>query len=641
MLDISDNALNSRIDALRSAYAGRASSMIDRNRAFLRAYSPEFDVRLGELDQWPDAILQADSGRTRSSFNIARAVVELWTSLEAADPPAVRWQEPILPTPVPSLDPIQNEQRVEVYRTDKLVSRQIAALREQNVQSHLRRSHFHRHWYNAVTKKNIYGHSWIKSWPDMARQTFSCTASLDPSTVYPVWSMYDDAGLDAILVATRRSSQLVKSQYPNAEISFDRDGITAMSGSYYQPTDTQPTDADRRFIWVEDYWLVDHSYTQEVADDTAPVRSMVVNVVRVNGKIAARTEYPGWRRVPFFFLENPDGREQYGASDIATMLPIQDSWNRFLSQQQDVIAGESRPKFIFRSDSDNTVEVKDGQIISLDTDEDLRQLDVHLDTFPTQVHGQQLLEIMERVTGLPDVVWGRIDRAQNSGRALTTAWRAVSARMTPRALRNTRTVDELIGFWVDCMELYGWDSAPDLYNGNRDFVLDWPNKEPRDQNETTLDATNRLNAGGIDLLQYMKETGVENPEEMLERVRADYMDPVIHPEKSQAYLLLQHLKQQMAIEAQQAGLQQVAAAQQLAQQGAQPPGGAPSGANQREVGAANQAQTQAAQQGAPQLSEGQNAPGSAPGAPANAAQAYKTQILNGEASNRLTSQGPL
>jgi hypothetical protein len=318
------------------------------------------------------------------------------------------------------------------------------------------------------------------------------------------------------------------------------------------------------------------------------------------------------------------------------MLPFQDSINRFLSQQADVIAGESRPKFKYRGDADRQIVLEGEQVISLDPDEDIEQIAVRLDVFPTQIHGQQLADLMSRATGLPDTVWGRITAAQNSGRALATAWRAVAARLVPRRLGNDRALRRLLNTWLDWLELYDWDDARELFVGSRDFELDFPNQEPRDFTEVTLDAINRLNAGVIPLKKAMELTGDTSPDETLEDVRADYLDTVLHPEKAQAFMLLQRLKQQIELEAQQAGLQQMAALAQLQGAGGPTP--------DQQAGAANQAASQAAAQAAPTRPEGANqpAPATTAGAPANAAETtFGTLVQDGRAFNRVVDRGTI
>ncbi|MCU0250225.1 MAG: phage portal protein [Vicinamibacterales bacterium] len=625
--------LNTRIEALRTAWAGHQASLRARHNRYLRAFSPPFEDRIGEHDQWIEGFRQEDEGRTRSSYNLVRAAVELWTSLEASDFPSLRFEEMFVPTPAPSTNEGEQAARQETYMAVKRGQRSIASIREAVLLHHFKRARFPRHWWAATRKKNIYGHSWLRILPDFDRDTFTVSSAIDPSTVFPVWSAYGDRKLDAVLVATRRSSASIASQYPGS-VELERDGITATSMDYYDPTQDRWTDRDRAYVWVEDYWLLDRDWEEDVLMDGAPqgrVRSRVVNGVRVNGKFVAATEYPGWRRVPYFFRVNEDERDNAGFSDVGMLLPFQDGINKMLSQQQDVIFAESRPRFKFRGDADREIVLNADEVVSLDPDEDIDQIRVDLNVFPTQTHGTQLLQMLHRVTGLPAVVWGEIQAAQNSGRALSTAWRATAARMAPRINEAGQALDEIAAFMLDIMELYDWDDARTVYGGVRDFEWVFPNKEPRDFLEVTTNAINKLNAGLTDLSGAMEEVGEQSPDERIEKVRADYMDMVLHPEKGQSYLLLRRLRNQIEIEAQQAGMQAAAAMAQLSA------GPTPD----QQAGAVAQNRTAAAQQAAPTATEAQNAPATQAGAAANQTNTkFSTLVQDGGAAmNRVIDQG--
>lgn len=641
--DETRESLNLRIDALKSSWAGYQNALRVRHNRYLRAFSPPYEPTIGEHDQWLEEFAQKDEGRTRSSYNLVRAAVELWTSLEASDFPTLRFGEEFIPTPAPSLDEKEQAAREETYRAMKLVQRQMATMREQALLRHISRSRFERHWWAVTRKKNIYGHSWLRTIPDFDRETFAVTSAIDPSTVYPVWSAYGDRKLDAILVATRRSSASAASQYPGSVV-LARDGITAADSEYYNPTQDRSSEKDRAFVWVEDYWLLDADYEEELILDgvASRIKSRVLNAVRVNGKLVAVTEYPGWRRVPYFYRINEDERDNTGFSDVGTLLPFQDGINKMLSQQQDVIFAESRPRFKYRGDADREITLNADEIVSLDPDEDIDQIKVDLNVFPTQTHGQQLLQIMQRVTGLPAVVWGEIQAAQNSGRALSTAWRATAARMAPRIYEASTALDEIAAFWLDLMELYDWESARYLFGGSRDFEWTFPNKEPRDFLEVTSNAINKMNAGILDIAGAMEEVGEQSPDERVERVRADYMDMVLHPEKGQSFLLLQRLRNQIQIEAEQAGMQRAAMLSQLAAGPAPAPRAAGPTPDQQ-LGAAKQGATQAAQQAAPSVAPGQAVPATQAGAAANPTNTkFSTLVQDGGAAmNRIIDQGAI
>ena len=137
----------------------------------------------------------------------------------------------------------------------------------------------------------------------------------------------------------------------------------------------------------------------------------------------------------------------------------------------------------------------------------------------------------------------------------------------------------------------------------------------------------------------MEEWGEASPDEMLERVRTDYMDPVLHPEKSQSMLLLQRLKNQIAIEAQQAGIEQATAMAQLQQMGQQPP----QQPVDQAAGQAAQARRGEQTRNAPRLGEGDNAPASQPGTGPNAGESttFGTLVQDGRAMNRVIDKGTI
>lgn len=642
-------SLDRRIGALRHGYATYQADILARQTAYLRAYSPPFKATLGagkfgEHDQWPEEPLPEDALHTRSSFNETRPVIDIWTSLEAnLDFPKLRWAEDLLLPPPPHLDDEEATAHAEmVYVADKLVSRHRSAMREQLLAQYLRRAKMGRHYFRTIQRKNIFGQSWLRVLPVVKYDrngdvktggsgSFLSRSKFDNATVYPVWSDAedDDAGPEAILVVTRRSAARLAAQWPGA-VQLEPDGLTSQGSTYYyMPTTGLPTEQERRFVYVEDYWVSDPLFSIDVQDGP-PIDGRVINAIRVNGHIVQVTEYPGWKSVPYFHVDIDNARDHTGFSDAATMLPFNDAKNRFLSEQTDVIHGTARPKFLHKSDSGvTTPQVGDEGITQIGLDEEFGQLKTSVDVFPTQVHGQQLNDTQSRATGLPPVVYGEIPR-MNSGRALASAWKAVAGRMVPRIASDTEFVDHIVGFMLDCMELYQWDDADQLYDGSRDFSVDFPNQDSRDPSEITLDAVNRLHANLTDTAGAMKAIGDLSPDETLEKVRRDLSDPILHADERQKQLMIARLQQSMQIEGQQAQMQ----AQQAAQAGA-----GPSQAVNNQMGQAQAQQAQAQAQQAPTLGPSQNGPSAQSGVPNGAAADVSTMLQNGAVGNRMIVKG--
>jgi hypothetical protein len=645
--------LGARITTLRSLYADEAARVKEREDAYLTAYSPPFTQNLGpykfaEHDQWNGGVKPEDVDHTRSSFNVTRPVVEIWASLEAdLEFPKIRFVDTLNLPPAPLMnDPEETARRESSYVARKLVGQAKSTMREQVLYQYVRRSKLGRHYFRTVLRKNRSGHAWMRLIPKLTYEgegiktggsgDFLIKSNIDNSTVMPVWTDAEEGNdLDSILVVSRRSAARLKAQYPVelAGMSMDTDGITVQTASYYQPTVTPVTNAERRFVWVEDYWLLDADFEDRIPDGP-PIEGRVINAIRVNGVVVQVTEYPGWKHVPYFHIHNDNGRDRLGFSDAGTMLPIQDGFNRMLSEQADVIHGGSRTKWLHKAEPGAaTPQLNDEGVTQIDVTEDFGPLRAPIDVFPTQVHGQQLGQIQDRATGLVPTAWGEIPR-MSSGRAMAVSAKAVAGRMVPRLADDADFIDAILNFMLDCMELYEWDSSNLLYGGDRDFVIDFPNQDSRDQSEITLDAINQLHANLTDTAGAMVMVGEESPDERLEAVRRDLSDPILHREGRQQDLMIARLEQQIQLDA--------ANAQQQAAMAAQAGAGATNINAQQ--GQANQAAVQAQQQGAPTLGPGQNAPASQPGVPNQAqspvpADKISAMMQNGNVGNRIIVGG--
>lgn len=648
--------LNLRIDASRTGYTAYSATVKEREQTYLRVSSPPFRQFLhaggkllayGEHDQWPEEVGPGDVEHTRSSFNVAQAVPEIWASLEADRKfPKVRFVEEMLLPPPPNFnDQEETARREQAYAAEKLVARAKASLREQVLANYIRRAKMGPHYYRTILHKNRSGHAWMRVLPVVKivdgvaeRQghgAFLVQSRIDNSIVFPIFSdAIEGANLDSVLVVTRRSAWKVNAEYPVAKdgtptVVLDQNGLTAVSASFYQPTDYPADESGYRNVWVEDYWLNDPTYSK-ATNSGEPVSGRVINALRMNGKIVRVTEYPGWTSVPYFHIQNDNGRDRLGKSDVGNVQPFQDAYNRLLSEQQDVIHGGSRPKYTYETEAGGDLQLDDEGVIRLQPDEKLAQLQTSINVFPTQVQHQILQTLQDRSTGLNPTAWGEIPRVA-SGRAMAAAAKATSGRRIPRLVDDEEFIQAVLTFMLDCMELYGWDASDQLYAGNRDFEIDFPNEDPRDPNEITLDVINRLNAKLIDFATAMEELGVSSPDEMLEKVRRDLGDPILHPEAAQAAAMLQRLIQSMQLEQQKAQQEALMAAQAGAGQG-QP--GSTVNAQQGQV---NAAQAQAQQQAQPTLGPGQNAPASQPGVP-NQGQApadLSTMLQDGKVGNRM------
>jgi hypothetical protein len=600
--------LHGAIDELRVLLDGDASRIRTRCQTYLNWYSPEFNERLGTHDAWVEPVSVEEVGLTRANFPISRAVVDIWTSLEAAKPPVGRAEPERLPPPVPDMDEAEAARQRELYKMLRSIEGMKSNLRSARVRTWMRRDHFALKHFRAVRRKNLYGFAWQKVIPNGRRRAPVSTVLRNPATVYPVWSDRDPDDLEAILVAHEMAASKANQLY-NLGLKMAGAVIIGTQDGRYRRLENTWVDSERTMLWVEELWWVERDYRP----DGSISSSRVHMATRVFDQIVDHQVYEGWTDVPFVGWENTDERGSIGWSDIASVIDINDEFNRRLSQEGDIIGGYSAPRYqLINSMVGRTVEMPGPfELIALNDQERIEQILTRIDVYPTQQHFQILTDLLHRVSGLPPVVWGLIANAQTSGRALTASWKATEARLAPKLMRNEQSLDRWLSISLNYARLYDWDGAKRIFDDRdgrpfEDFRWAFPPMEPRDFQEVTANAITKRDAGLQTTIQAMRETGEEAAEDMLEEVLAEYQDIFLHPDKRQAYLLAQN-----------ADLQNQLLAIQLQNQGGGQ-GPASFATTAQAVGAGREAAVNAAQQGGA-LGTGEGPlPPTMAGAPGNA-----------------------
>ena len=642
--------LHGRIDDCRVAMDGDMWRVRQKAQTYLNWYSPEFDSVLGTHDAWTNPVMASDLGLTRSNYPIARAVVDIWSSLEASQPPTL-WAQPerVAPAP-PSMDQGQVLRNRLVSEAFKQVNAVKATYRATTIREQMRRDGYAYKAFLATRKKNLYGFSWQKVWPNRSEKRTVSHTLHNPTTVYPIWSTREPGELEMVLVAYQMNVNKANAMYGlGIETSGGRIARGADSGRYRQVADRW-YDSTRTMVWVEEFWWREQRFDHEGnVTDTA-----VACVKRITDQIVEHQVYDGWEKLPWVYWENTDERDAFGWSDIANVIDINDEFNRRLSQQGDIIGQNSSPRFqLLNSFAGRDVEMPGPfELISLSDQERIEQILTRIDVFPAQSHFTILTDMLHRVSGLPPIVWGLIANAQTSGRALSASWKATEARLAPKLMRDERSYNDYLALSLQYNKLYDWKGAKHLFSENdgdafTDFRWEFPPMEPRDFMEVTQNEITKRDAGMTTTLKAIRAMGDEAAEDTYEETMAEALNIFEHPDKVQAFLL-----------AQRAELDNIAYAAQLGVEldsGGGMVGGAGGGAAVNPVtvagavGMARQAQTEAASQGTPQAvgpapATGAGAAGNATGQPQQpgAAPAIPgestttgTLVRNGEVSNQV------
>jgi hypothetical protein len=482
-------------------------------------------------------------------------------------------------------------------------------IRGRHFRDYLRLDEFGLKHHRAVRRKNLYGFSWMMVLPDAWRDAPRSVVLRNPTTVFPLWSTRDPDELDAVLSAQQESAVSANIKYglglrmEDGRVAFQQGGD---HGRYRDVDDSWHYDESRTKVWVESFWWAEREYDDlsgRVTDSTVHCAK------RVCGKIVDHRTYP-WRYLPFVYWQNEDERDEFGWSEISSVMDINDELNRRLSGESDVLSMYDNPRFQLLGaygDRDDIELPAGNEIIALQDPERIEQILARIDVYPNQIHFQTLIDMLHRVTGLPPIVWGLIANAQTSGRALTASWKATEARLVPKLMSNRASIRRYSDIVIDYARLYDWNGGKRVWEDRKGVLFDdirwtFPPMEPRDFQEVTMDAITRRDAGLTTTLMAMRDTGEENAEERLEEVEAEFRNPAIHPDRAQSQLLYLDAR-----------LQLLERAQASQQQGTAPSPLSPATVQQA-VGAAQQGGAPAA---APPGAEGALPPTQA-GAPGNA-----------------------
>ena len=453
------------------------------------------------------------------------------------------------------MDETQALQIQQFYAVLKKVESSRADARSWLLRQFHRQDRFPLKHFRACRRKNLYGFTWARVLPDLFNDRPTAHILKNPTTVFPLWSDRDPDDIEAVLNVQQMSATLANVKY-GLGLKCENGIVTGLEGSRYRQVPDNWVNGDQTMVWVEDYWCVDRTF-----DQGRVASSDVLQITRICGKIVHRQVYVGWRYVPFVAFQNADERDSYGWSDLAGVIDINDEMNRRISQEGDIIGMYASPRFqMLGSLSGSTREMPAPfELIGLEDTERIEQIMTRIDVFPTQMHFQFLQDLLHRVSGLPPIVWGLINNAQTSGRALTASWKATETRLAPKLMENENSLRRWDAIELDYLHTYDWYGASKLFHdryGRRfeDFTWDFPAMEPRDFQEVTLNAINKRDAGLQSTIDAMRETGDEAAEDTFEEVRAEWMDPVFHADKVQAQEMLKNARLQNLMQAQQLGI---------------------------------------------------------------------------------------
>jgi hypothetical protein len=602
-------AIVARAQARRLALMSDQQQLRARYEEVMRWINPPWDPVSMRVDPRPERATAARQGQNLLHIDKVGQVVTRWAALEAGAMFIFRCKPPVVHPPVDSGDPGKFAQDRKKYDIDRAIAQNTSTQVEEQTQDWMDVNNLHRTLLWACWSKEAFGKAILRSGWDDTDGIPTVELLENPSQVYYAWTKrYGRRRLAWALVVDQMSPEEANARF-DLQVPLDTTGAVDL-GSWTGTFDMGDMDQRgeqqaevNRYVFAEEFW--------ELTFDDDPARAVRYALI-VAGRVVEGPYYYPWKRLPFHVLENEHiATYSHGKSVAEAAIAINEAYDDMLDRQAEVINFESGPRYkgLNMANSGDEVDIPDAfSLIPLGEGQDIQQIDTRVDFFPTQLHATELKDAEYKATGLTPVAWGMSPNAQTSGRALSAEWRAVELPLTVRLVNMTPDIKDVMFSWWDYAEA-NRDQFKKVAKGYRRFEVLWIPVDIRDQTEKTLDIIQRLNANLVDPETAIEETGKQNVDEIMAKIKAYLMDPIYNPLRYQQYLTLQQLELQIRqTELQIQQQEQMTAA--AAAQGAPAPGAQPAPGDLQAQG--TNAAAQAAQGPAGPITEANNQAGGLP-----------------------------
>jgi hypothetical protein len=603
-------ALVSRAEARHLALMADNQVLRERYEEVMRWVNPPWDPISKRVDPRIEQATAERGGVSKLHIDHTNQVVDRWAALTAGAPFVFRVEPPYVPAPVANPDkPEESATDRKLYDLDRAIAQDLSTRMENQTQLWIEANDLDRTMFWTAWAKEAFGKAIVRTGWDEDDGIPTAELMENPSTVFYGWSRrYGRRRLTWVAVVEEIDASEANRRYELA-LPLDSNGaldVGSWTGTLDQGDMDQRTEQQssvNRYVTVMEY--------HELADPGT------LQALIIAGRVVEMERYP-WKRLPFHVFENQHiPTYMHGKSVAESEIPINEALDDLIARQHEVVEFESGPRYVGlnMANSADDVDVPGPfELLPLREGEDIRQLDTRIDFFPSELHSNQLYEGSHRATGLTPIAWGMSPNAQTSGRAMSAEWRAVELPLTGRLINMGPEVKAMMECWWEYAEAYDASIKKlSTYRGGgttpkpayRRFKILWVPLDIRDKTEKTLDIIQRLQANILDPETAIEESGYENGDEIMARIKAYLVDPVYNPLRYQQYLTLQQLELQIE-------QQQLQNAQMRAQAGVQP-GGAPGGAPGDLAAQGANAAGQAAQGPGGPVTEANNQAGTIPG----------------------------
>jgi hypothetical protein len=493
-------------------------------------------------DHWQDQFgmplpkLADSEGLSVAIYNVCQPMIEVYGSLLAGQKPLPFFLD---------VKPSDSKIRSEMFRADaqeKLILQQIESQR------------IPEHFLDFCVSVMLFGIGWAYTYIEPRSRMLQTQTVSWPGDVLPQWgsNRYGRGAdaLESVILTENLPIDTAMRKYPGTEfqigfqdIGFRPDsamqmlvpsGMTQLLKVWYRWADYEQgkeDEAEERIGYAE----IAHTGTK----DHAPT-------------VLYRMDDTGYPDIPVRWasrFQTPGEPPHKAAGVLDNVIGINTEYNERLSAFSDLLMKFVYPKLKGKNYNVNTLPRLSPRqnIVPMGLNQDLSLIQdiiqggqAYFDSFLNRIEHYMLMS-----GGLSSIMMGTLPPGETSGEALNNLLHSSIARLevvrTPIQWAWLSMFQEL---WIPLLYKYGTYTVKDMLTGKSKktnlkeifdtfagFVWTWPDVTPRDAIRVIQTTMDLVNAGMLSKESGMSRVRIGSPVDEMEKIRQEYMDPVISAEK--------------------------------------------------------------------------------------------------------------
>lgn len=507
-------------------------------------------------------------------YNWCRPTIEIYVALLAGAKPMPFGID------LPALDP---SSRAELYRADSVGKILNEEMYNQKIPLH---------FADFCQSVAAFGIGYVYSWIDQDTRRLKTQGIGWPGDVLPEWGSdrYGNGadGMESCILRERLTVDLAERMYPGVEFHASLPDYTLRpDGSLISNTSPLPT-VEILKVWYR--WMDDGDDNDDEPKSATVVKkhgttrlvekpgknkigyAEIAYTENTDSQVLYREDDTGYPDIPVRWAARatvPGQPPHTGAGVIDDIIGVNQEYNETMSGLKDILMRQANPRYVAHGFGNGQVPKIVAGFMNMiplgNSNQKLEQLQDSVDKVGFQTFLDKLEQIMLQSTGISRSFLGSPMSSETSGKALEQAQHSAILRLeimrTPIQWAWTSLIADI---WLPLLREFGEYSIAEPYtnkpksvslksllDGFRRVEWIWPDVSARDSAAKMQMLMSLNQAGKVSDERVMREAGITSPEDEKVKIREDWQDPILHPERVQQQEMIKAHKAQAAAAQQQ------------------------------------------------------------------------------------------